>query len=125
MLLIVLLIVISLLNTRIPPNGADIDHPVPELNERAPFDGDVQFREVPQDEVHQRLVLLLTEPLDEGGRLERHPELVRREAVLREAEVEELRHLHRAGAQLLLLLDQVRPSHEPDSYLAPQLGQEL
>ena len=84
-----LLIIIPLLSARIPANGADIDHPIPEFDEGASLDGDVKLREISQDEVHQLLVLVLAEPLDEGVRFERDAELECREAVFREAVVEE------------------------------------
>ena len=59
-------------------------HPLPP---DAPLDGNVQIRQVVQDEVDQRLVLLLAEPVDKGLRRELLALLVRRQPVLREAVV--------------------------------------
>jgi hypothetical protein len=52
-----------------------------------PLDGDVHVGNVVEDEVDERLVLLLADKLDERLGRERLAELVRRQAVLGKAEV--------------------------------------
>lgn len=115
----------ALVVARVSANGADVDHAVAELDEGAALDGDVEVRDVVQDELDQLLVLRLADPLDEAVGRERHPELVCREPVLREAEVEERRdgHFERV-AELFLLFLEVGPAHEADCYLLAQLGEE-
>lgn len=108
----------ALLVARVPPHGAHVDHAVPELDKRAPLDGDVEVGDVVQAEVGQLLPPVLAQPLDEavGGQL--LAELVRREAVLGEAEVEERGDGDARGlAELLLLLGQVGAADEADGAL--------
>ena len=67
-----------------------------------------------QDKTDKLLVLVLANVLDEAVGGERLAQLVRRQAVLGEAEVEERGHVHRRRAELLLLLDQVGTADEAD-----------
>lgn len=78
-----------LLITSIPPHGRNINHAIPELDKSAPLDGDVQIRNVVQTEVRQLLPAVLPDLLDEAVGRQLLAQLVRRQAVLREAEVEE------------------------------------
>lgn len=119
-LLVVLLVVVALLDGGVAADGADVDHAVAELDKGAALDGDVEVGDVVQAEADELLVLGLAEPADEavGGQL--LAVLVGGQAVLGEAEVEEGRHGHVRGAQLLLLLGQVAAAHEADGALLPQ-----
>lgn len=114
-----------LLQTRIPPHGANIDHPVPKLHKRAPLARQLHARNVPQTKVHKRLVAVLAEPLDEAARRQRLAEAERGQAVLGEAEVEHRGDGRRGGAELLLLLDKVGAADEADCALVPELREEL
>lgn len=108
---IVLLVLIPLLRTRITPNGANIDHPIPELDKRAPLNRNIQIRNIMQDELDQLLIPILANPIDEALARQQRAQLVRRQPVLGEAEVEARRDAQRRRAQLLLLLHEVRAAH--------------
>lgn len=109
----------------ISSNRADIDHAIPELDECASLDRDLQIRDVVQDEVAQLLVLLLSDPGDEGGRRERHAHAVCGQAVLGEAEVEERRGRDAGRAELLLLLGEVGAADEANGDFLAQLREDL
>lgn len=125
MLLVIFLIVVPLLRARVPADGADVDHAVAELDKGAALDGDVQVGDVVQAEADELLVPVLPDPLDEAVGVELRAVLVRRQAVLGEAEVEEGRHVHLGRADLLLLLDEVAAAHEADGALLAEAGEEL
>jgi len=108
----------------VPPDGADIDHAVAELDEGAPLDGDVEVGDVVQDEAHELLVLVLADPLDEAVGGEGHAVPERRQAVLGEGEVEEGRDGHVGRAELLLLFGEVGAAYRADGALLPELGEE-
>lgn len=115
-----------LLITRIPPHRTNINHPIPELHKRAPLHRQLQIRDIMQDELDQLLVLLLADPRDEGLRREFLAQLVGREAVLREAEVE---HgcdgdVGAEGAELLLLFGEVGAADEADGAFLAEGGEE-
>ena len=123
-LLVKSLKIVALLDAGVPADGADVDHAVPELDEGAALDGDVEVGDVVQAEVDELLVLLLADPADEAVGGQHLAQLVGRQAVLGEAKVEERDDGHaRRLAQLLLLLDQVRAAHEPDGALLAELLQ--
>lgn len=110
--------VVPLLGAGIPSDGADVDHAVAELNKGSPLDGDVQISDVVQAEVDELLVLRLADPADEAVGREGLAQLVRREAVLGEAEVEEGGDGDAGGlADLFLLLDEVGAADEADGAL--------
>jgi len=88
--------------------GGVID--VPKLDKGPPLDRDVDAGDVDEAEVDQLLVAVLAEPLDEAVAGQRLVEPVRREAVLREAEVEERRDGYGGRAELFLLLGEVGAS---------------
>lgn len=119
-----LLVRIPLLDTRVPPNGADVDHAVPELDEGSPLDGDVEVGDVPQAEVDELLVGLLADVLDEAVGGQGLAQLVGRQAVLGEAPVEERDDVDLVGAQLLLLLDEVGAADETDGALLAEAREE-
>ena len=125
MLQIKLLILVALLHGSVPADRAHVDHAVPELDKRAALDGDVQVRDVVQDEAHELLVVVLADPLDERVRRERHAHADRRQAVLGEAEVEEVGDGDAGGAELLLLLGQVGAADEADGDFVAEGGEEL
>lgn len=111
------LILVPLGGTSISPNRTDIDHAIPKLHKRAPLDGDIQIRDVVQDEVDQLLEPGLAEPLDEGVCCEGLAEFEGREAVLREAVVEEGGYVCIGGlAELFLLFYEVGTTDEADCY---------
>ena len=125
MLEIKLLILVALLNRSIPANRAHIDHAIAELHKRAALHGDVQISDVVQDEAHELLVVVLANPLDEAVRRERHAHADGRQAVLREAEVEERGDGGAGGAELLLLLGEVGAADEADGDFVAEGGEEL
>lgn len=110
----------ALLEVRVAADGRDVDHAVAELDEGAALDGDVEVGDVVQDEVDELLVLGVADPLDEARARQRLAQLPGRQPVLAEAEVEHARHGAVGGAQLLLLLREVRAAHVPDRHLLPE-----
>lgn len=125
MLLVVFLILIPLLDARVPAHGRHIDHAVPKLDKRAPLDGHVEIRNVMQQDLDQLLVFLLADPLDEAVGRERHAEFVGCQPVLRKAEVEERRHGDRGGAELFLLFGEVGAADEADGYFLAEGGEQV
>lgn len=125
-LLVVGLELVSLLCAGVSADGADVDHAVAELDEGSSLDGDVQVGNVVQDKVGQLLVLVLADPLDEAVGGQRLAQLVRGQAVLGEAVVEEGGDGHASGlAELLLLLDEVGAADEADGALLAESLEEL
>lgn len=120
-----LLVVIALLHSGITANGADVDHAIAKLDESAALDWDVQVGDVVQDEAHELLVLVLSDPLDEAVAGEGHAHANGREAVLREAVVEEGRDGDAGGAELLLLLGEVGAADEANGDFVAEGGEEL
>lgn len=109
----------------VPADGADVDHAVAELDKGAALDGDVKVGDVVQAEVGELLVVVLAEPLDEAVGGELLAQLVGRQAVLAEAEVEEGGDGDTGGlAELLLLLGEVGPADEADGALLAQGGED-
>jgi hypothetical protein len=125
-LLIVGLELVSLLCAGVSADGADVDHAVAELDKGSSLDGDVQVGNVVQDKIDQLLVLVLADPLDEAVGGQRLAQLVRGQAVLGEAVVEEGGDRHAGGlAELLLLLDEVGAADEADGALLAEGLEEL
>jgi hypothetical protein len=120
-----LLILVPLLHSSVPANRAHIDHAVPELDKRASLDRDIQIRNIVQDEAHELLVVVLADPLDERVRRERHAHADRGQAVLGEAEVEEVGDGDARGAELFLLLGEVGAADEADGDFVAEGGEEL
>jgi hypothetical protein len=125
MLQVELLILVPLLHRSIPANRAHIDHTVPELHESTSLDRDIQIRNIVQDEAHELFVVVLADPLDERVRGERHAHADGRQAVLGEAEVEEVGHGDAGGAELFLLLGEVGAADEADGDFVAEGGEEL
>lgn len=93
----------------ITANRADIDHTVPEFNEGSTHVGKaLEFGNVSQAELCKLLVLLLTEPLDEGVGGELFAQTEGSEAVFGEAEIKEGSNREGGCSQLFLLFDQIR-----------------
>lgn len=124
MLLVVRLVLVSLRHARVPPDGAHVDHAVPELDKGAPLDGDVQVRHVVQDELDQLLVLRLADPLDEAVRRQGHAALEGREPVFGKAEIEEGGDRDLGRAELLLLLGHVAAAYIADGAFLAERGKE-
>ena len=122
---VVLLVRIALGGARVTADGRHVDHAVAELDKGAALDGDVQVGDVVQHEAHQLLVLLLADVLDEAVGGELLAELVGRQAVLGEAEVEERGHVGGGRAELFLLLDEVGAAHEADGDFLAEAGEEV
>lgn len=122
MLLIKRLIIVALLGARITADGGNIDHAVAELDEGAALDGDVEVGDVVEDPADELLVGLLADPLDEAVGRQLGAELVRRQPVLAEAEVEHRGHRQlRRRPQLFFLLHEVGTADEADGDFLPQL----
>ncbi len=124
-LVVVLEEVKTLLLARVTANGADIDHAVAELDERAALDGDVQVGNVVEDERGQLLVLLLSDPLDEAAGRQRLAVLEGSQAVLGKAVVEECQDVDGRRAQLLLLLGEVGAADEANGDLLAETSEEV
>ena len=120
---IILLVLIPLLRTRITPNGANIDHPIPELDKRAPLDRDIQIRDIMQDELDQLLIPVLANPIDEALARQQGAQLVRRQPVLGEAEVEARGDAQRCRPELLLLLHEVGAADVADGDFLAKVGE--
>jgi len=123
--LVVGLKVVALLGGGVAADGRDVDHAVAVLDEGAALDGDVEVGDVVQDEAHELLVLVLANPLDEAVGGELLAELVGRQAVLGEAEVEEGGDDRVGVAELLLLLGQVAAADEADGTLLAQTCEQV
>ena len=122
---VVLLILIPLLDARVPAHGADVDHAVAELDKGAPLDGHVEVRDVVQDEADELLVGGLADVADEAAGGQGHAEAVGGQAVLGEAPVEEGDDVDGGGvADLLLLLDEVGAADEADGAGFAEFGEE-
>lgn len=117
---IILLVLIPLLRAGITTNRRDVDHAVAELDESSSFDGNIQIRNVVQDEAYKLLVVVLTNPLNEAGTCKWLTHTVCSQAVLRKAKVEEGSDRDRGGAELLLLFDQIGASHEANGDLVAE-----
>jgi len=125
-LLVVLLVVVALLRAGVTANRGYVDHTVSEFEEGSAHDGDVEVGDVVQDEARQILVLVLADPLDEARGRQLFPQLVGCQAVLGEAEVEELPHIDsRWVAELLLLLGKVAAADVANGNLLAQTGKEV
>ena len=77
-----LLILLPLCICSITPNRGDIDHPIPELDECASLDRDIQICDVVQHELHELLVVVFPKPLDEAVAGERDAHAVGGQAIL-------------------------------------------
>lgn len=123
--LVIGLVVVALLDTGVTADGRDVDHAVAEFNKSAALDGDVEVGNVVETKVDELLVLGLADPLNEAVGRECLAVLVRRQAVLGEAKVEESLDVHIGCAELFLLLDQVAAAHETDGGLLAESSEEL
>ena len=111
---VVFLVLVPLFYARVTPNGAHIDHAVPELDECATLLWDFEIRNVVQDELDELLVLFLAQPLDEGARGQRYTHAVGCESVLGKAKVKERGYWYRWLAELFLLLHEVATADKAD-----------
>lgn len=116
MLIVILVIIVSLLNTCISSNWADIDHAITILDERASLDGNIQVCDVVQQEFDELFVTVLTELLDEAVRGERYAQLEGCKSILGETEVEERGDGDRGSAELFLLFGEVRTPDISNGY---------
>lgn len=121
-LLVVGLVLVSLVVAGIPANGTDVDHAVAELDKGAALDGNIEVGNVAEAEVDELLVGPFADVLDEAVGGQGLAELVRNQAVLGEAEVEETGDGDTSGAaKLLLLLDEVGAADKADGAFPAQL----
>lgn len=116
---------VSLVDTGASPDRANVDHSVTELNKGSTLLGELHIRNIFQAEVHQVLVLVLTQPLNEAVAGKRLAQTNRRQPILGEAEVEETGDIDRGSTELLLLLRQVGAANEANGTLVAQLRKEL
>ena len=121
---VVSLEVFALLDTRVAAHGTDIHHAVPELDEGAALDGDIEAGDVDQDPVHELFVCGFAEPGDERGRGEGDAHAEGCETVLGEREVEEGGYREGGGAELFLLFDEVGAADEADGAFVAEGGEE-
>lgn len=80
---------------------------VPKFNKSPPLDRTLDLTDIPQAEVRQLLILLLPQPPNERGARQPLTQSVRREPVLRKAEIEECCYRYGRRAKLLLLFDEI------------------
>ena len=120
MLLIITLVLVPFIDRSVTTNRTDIDHAISKFDEGASLDRDVQIGHVVQDELDELLILLLTDPCDEGsaGQWLAHP--ICDEAVLRETIVKQGRDRDRGRAELLLLLDEIGATNKANGHTAPE-----
>ena len=111
-----LLKVIALLAAAVAPNRRDVEHTLAELDEGATLHGDVQVCKISQDPVDQFFEPFLAKVVLEGRLPYDGAVLVCEQPILSEAPVKK----HWRLAKLLLLLDQVRASHDTDGDLLTQ-----
>lgn len=116
---------VSLVDTRASSDRANVDHSVAELNKGSTLLGELHIRNVFQTEVHQILVLILAQPLNEAVAGKSLAQTNCRQTILGKAEVEETGDIDRRGTKLLLLLDQVGTANEANGTLVAQLRKEL
>ncbi|KAH3669345.1 hypothetical protein OGAPHI_001466 [Ogataea philodendri] len=102
---------------RVSSDRRDVDHTLSELDECTSSDRQVQVGKVPEDEFHQLVVLLVSDPSDERSRLKRLTLLVSGQSVLTETVVELVQHVR---TQLLNLLGEVTSSNETNHTLLSQ-----
>lgn len=98
---------VPLLDAGISPHRTDVDHSVTELNKSATFFRELHVRNILEAEVHQLLILILTEPLDETITGKGFSEAVCGQAVFGKGEIEEGGNWRRGCAELFLLFSKV------------------
>lgn len=119
------LVVVALLHSSIPSNGAHVDHAIPELHEGTSLDRNVQIRNIVQDETNKLLVVFFANVLDEAVAREGHSHADGGQAVLGEAVVEEGCDGDAGSSELLLLLCEVGAADEADGDFVAEGGEEL
>lgn len=124
MYLVILFELFSLLYGRVTPHGTDIDHSIPKLHKGTPLYRDIHIREIMQDEVYERLVLVLAHELDEALARELLSQPVRRQAVLGECKVEILGRVEACDGQLLRDLGEIGATYTADHDLLAQVAEE-
>lgn len=102
---------IPLLHTCISSNGANVDHSITEFDKGTTLLGQLDIRNVLQTEIDKILILLLTQPLNETIASETLSKTVGSQAVLGKGEVKEGGDIDGRGAELFLLLGQVRTAN--------------
>jgi hypothetical protein len=83
-LLVEFLEFVPLLLAAVPADGRHIQHPISELDEGAPLDGNIEICHIVQDEVDQLFELVLPKVLFQALNCKHFGALVRNEAILRE-----------------------------------------
>lgn len=102
---------ITLLDAGSTSNGANVDHSIPELNESTALAGQLGVGNELENEIHQRLVLVLPKPLNEVVAGKRLAEAECGQTVLGEAEIEHSGNVNGGRSKLLLLLHKVRAAN--------------
>lgn len=102
---------ITLLNASSTSHGTNVNHSIAELNESTTLPGQLGVGNELENKVDQRLVLVLSQPLNEVVARQRLAETESSQAVLREAEVEHGGNIDIRGSKLLLLFHEVRAAN--------------
>ena len=102
-----------------------LHHRVPKFNERSSLFRTVNIRNVLQTEIDQLLVFFLTQPSNEALARQLLPQSIRRQAVLRKAEVEKTDDRYGGRSKLFLLFDKVGATNEAYSAFMTKGGQDL
>ncbi len=98
---------------------------IPKLHESSPLHRQINLTHIPQTEIHQLLVLVLPQPTHEATTRQFLSYPVRREPILRKAEVEQGGHIDLWGADLLLLFHKVGAADEANSTFVAEGREEL
>jgi hypothetical protein len=90
-----------------------------------PFNGDIQIRDVMQDKVHERFVLVFANVLDEGLRWELFPEFVSGQPVLCKCVIESIDDCEEEGDEVGLETGSVRVKADLDCHRRPVVQRSL
>lgn len=102
---------IALVNASSTSNGANVDHSIAELNKSTALAGQLSVGNILENEIHQRLVLVLPEPLNEVVASKRLAEAECGQTVFREAEIKHSGNIDSGRSKLLLLLHKIRAAN--------------
>ncbi|KAI3487832.1 hypothetical protein L1887_48207 [Cichorium endivia] len=122
--LVVLFKLDSLLDAGVPADGRDIDHAVPEFDEGAAHDGQIEVGDVLEAELGELLVPFLAEPADEALRGEQLAIAEAGETVFGKDVVELGDKVGCADLELFAHLFEVATTHNADDAVLAELGEE-
>ena len=98
---------------------------IPEFDKRPCLNRTLDIRNISQTKIHQFLILLLPQPTNEAIARQRLPQPYSRQAIFREAEIEEPRDGDRACPELFLLFGEIGAAYETYGAFMAEGGEEL